>query len=429
MNNMEQTLTRLYQRRTFGIKLGLETEETLLAELGNPHHGFAAIHVAGTNGKGSVCALLESVLRTAGIRVGMYTSPHLVRFNERFRINGEDVGDDELMDAVARVEAAAETVQRETGNEPTFFECATAIAFDLFAQNGVQIAVVETGLGGRLDATNVVLPLMSIITRIGLEHTAYLGETIEEIAGEKAGIIKPGRPVVCGAMDDDAALTVRAIARDRGCRVSHVPECVGVRRTGVSVDGQKVVAESPEVSYGTLTLPLLGDHQIENLATALVALDVLEETAGVRISLEDVKKGVAGVRWVGRCQLVRREPPVVVDGAHNPQAAAALADTLSGVFGRAPLGLVLGMCGDKDLPGYLKPFRRLVKRCWTVPIDNARSADPTELAQAAAGEGWQAETCTLKEALDESAEWAAAEGGAVCVTGSLFLVGEVLANV
>lgn len=426
---MQNILDRLYQRRTFGIKLGLETEEALLSELGNPHHSFAAIHVAGTNGKGSVCALLASILEVAGIHVGLYTSPHLVSFNERFRIDGEDVGDDDLMESVVRVDAAADTVHRVTGNEPTFFECSTAIAFDLFARRGVQIAVVETGLGGRLDATNVVLPLMSIITRIGLEHTAYLGETIRDIASEKAGIIKRDRPVVCGAMDEVAVSTVRTIARERGCRVSFVPECVSVRRTRLGIDGQTVVAETPEIGYGTLTMPLLGDHQIENLATALAAVDALDGTAGIRISAADVKTGVSRVRWSGRCQLIGRTPPMVLDGAHNPQAAEALADTLRSVFRHQPCGLVLGMCGDKDLPRFLTPFRGLIRRCWAVPLTNERGVDPEEIVRAAAHEGWSVAACTLTDALTEASAWASDEDGVVCVAGSLFLVGDVLAKV
>ncbi len=424
-----ETLERLYGRRAFGVKLGLETEEALLAELGDPHLGFAAVHVAGTNGKGSVCALLASVLHAAGVPAGLFTSPHLVRFNERFRIDGVDVGDEELMAGVARVERAADKVLRDTGREATFFECATAIAFDLFARSGVRIAVIETGLGGRLDATNVVLPLMSVITRIGLEHTSCLGETLEEIAGEKAGIIKPGRPVVCGAMDDRALGAIRNIARERGCRVASVPECVGVRRTGSGIDAQRVVAESSEVSYGTLNLPLLGDHQVENLATALAAIDMLDEAAGIRLSVEDVRKGVAEVCWSGRCQVIGRDPLVLLDGAHNPQAAAVLAAALKSASGGKPCALVLGMCGDKDLPGYLRPFRHLVKRCWAVPIDNERSADPKEIALAAAREGWDAKVSSLSEALAESTAWAGSEDGVVCVTGSLYLVGEALAGV
>ncbi|MFC1498702.1 bifunctional folylpolyglutamate synthase/dihydrofolate synthase, partial [Verrucomicrobiota bacterium] len=212
---MNQALKKLYKRRSFGIKPGLDAERAMLSKLGNPQEEFLVVHVAGTNGKGSVCALLSSILRTAGYTVGLYTSPHLVRFNERIRVDDQEIGDDELAGVLDKIECVAADVARDMGQEPTFFECATAMAFKYFKEQDVRIAVVETGMGGRLDATNVLTPLISVITRISLEHTMYLGNDVEAVALEKCGIIKKGRPVVCGIMDALAHNMVKRSALEK----------------------------------------------------------------------------------------------------------------------------------------------------------------------------------------------------------------------
>lgn len=425
MRDLTSSLEKLFALHTFGIKPGLDTERELLARLANPQDRFAVIHIAGTNGKGSVSAMLDAVLRTAGYRVGLYTSPHLVRFNERIRVGGHSITDEELAELFDLMEPQAQAVKAATGREATFFEFTTALAFEYFRRKNVQLAVVETGMGGRLDATNVVTPLLSVITRIGLEHTEYLGATIEAIAGEKAGIIKAGRPVVCGAMPAGARDVIRAAAGERGALLVDATETAVVRRVSQSLAGQKLALSTGTRDYGTVTMSFLGKHQIENCATALAALETILD-AGVPVSEEAVRQGLAAARWPARLQVLSELPPVLLDGAHNPDGARVLAVALRELFGKRPVGLVWGMCGDKDALGFAKALGGRVKRCWAVPLRSERGVDPAKLALLACGEGWVAETRRLPEALDQARAWAAEEGGGVCIAGSLFLAGEVL---
>ena len=422
---MDKMLQTLYRRRRFGVKLGLEMEGTVLEALGNPHKSLACIHVAGTNGKGSVCALLEAALLACGYRTGLYTSPHLVRFNERFRINGVPIDDDQLYESLLTVEHAAIEARKAEGQETTFFECATAIAFHRFRAAPVQIAIMETGMGGRLDATNVVDPLISVITRVDFDHTLYLGDTLEKIAAEKAGIIKPGRPVVCGAMPEEARRVVHRVAREKGCLVADAQEFANVTVTGEGLSGQKLCVETTDQAYGTLRVPLLGRHQVENVATAVTAIDVLRSTARIPFEASAVAEGFSRVNWPGRCEVVKRDPPVILDGAHNPGGAAAFADTLSRVLDGKPVALIIGMCGDKDLAGILRPFRGIAKSIWAVRISNERGVGPEQILRQAGNLGWELHEAALPEALREAEAWAVANDGAVCAAGSLFLVGEI----
>lgn len=428
MKDLARSLERLYALRTFGIKPGLETTLALLDRLGNPQDSFAAVHVAGTNGKGSTCAMLEAVLRKTGLRVGLYTSPHLIRFNERIRVNGVEIGDEALAALFDDMEPHAAAVAA-TGREATFFEFTTALAFEHFRREKVQVAVVETGLGGRLDSTNVLTPLISVITRIGLEHTAYLGDTLEAIAGEKAGIIKPGRPVVCGATPPEALAVIRKTAGCRKAPFTYVGDSVSVRRVAQDLDGQKVSIAGSDAGYKPVTLKLLGKHQLENCATAVAALESLASCSPLAIPPEVIQAGLAEAVWPGRLDLLSREPPVILDGAHNPDGARTLATALHELFKRKKVALVWGMCDDKDALGFAKAMGAAVKRCWAVPIDTERSLAPGKLLQIARTEGWQAVASTLPEALEEAKSWARDNDGAVCIAGSLYLAGEVLDKV
>ena len=428
-DSLTASLERLYALRTFGIKPGLEAELALLEGLKNPQHAFAALHVAGTNGKGSVCAMLEAVLRQTGLKIGLYTSPHLVRFNERIRVDGRNIEDEELAALFEAMEpVAADVARTQEGREVTFFEFTTALAFEHFRRKGVQIAVVETGLGGRLDATNVVLPAVAAITRIGLEHTAHLGKTIEAIAGEKAGIVKAGRPVVCGAMPDEARAVILAASRERKAPFIDAGETVTVRRISQDLSGQKVAITGGDTDYGTVTLSLLGKHQLENVATVVTVLETLGGCSPVVVPPEAIRRGLAAACWPGRLQVLSQEPPVVLDGAHNPDAARALAAALKDVLKKRKVGLIWGMCDDKDALGFAKALGGQVHRCWAVPIATARSVAPEKLALLARGEGWETKVSTVTQAIDEARSWAGECGGAVCITGSLFLAGEVLAG-
>jgi dihydrofolate synthase/folylpolyglutamate synthase len=422
---LEQKLERLYACRNSGIKFGLDVQRELMGILGNPQDSYAVIHVAGTNGKGSVCTIIESILRTAGVKVGLYTSPHLVEFNERITVNGVRATDGELLGLSKVVDAAIPQVDKVTGREPSFFEYSTAMAFKHFADNGVQVAVLETGMGGRLDATNVVNPMISVITRISLEHTEYLGSDIASIAKEKAGIIKPGRPVVCGAMPIEAKRVISEGARDAGSLFRDVEDTVSINMTGMSLSETKASASTEGRNYGALRMKLIGTHQIENLATAIAAVEEVERVMGVDLPEDAVKVGLAEAVWPGRFHVLSTEPPMILDGAHNAGAAQVLDDTLRKVCGKKPLGLILGVCGDKDLVGMLEGFSNL-KRIWAVGIGNERSMSADEIAASAIAMGYQCEPSDLPEALHDAEEWAIGCDGVVCIAGSLFLAGEVL---
>lgn len=423
---LPEVLARLYRRHTFGIKLGLHVEEALLLRLGNPEKQFATIHVAGTNGKGSVCVLLESILRAAGYRTGLYTSPHLVRLNERIRVGGKEISDGELLCLLDDLESHSSAVEAELGQTPTFFELTTAAAFEHFRRSAVQVAVVEVGLGGRLDATNVVMPLVSVITGIGLEHTQYLGPDLESIAREKAGIVKGGRPVVCGAAPDEARQAIEAACAERRAPFFDALERVSVRVTGESLGGQKVGVEGDAVSYGTMRLPLVGRHQAGNLATAVAAIEVAVD-CGLPMGEGAVKAGVEAVVWPGRFQILSSQPPVILDGAHNPPAAVALGATLKRLLKRKPLALVVGMCDDKDVERFFSALGAPARRCWVVPLCTERSAPCERVMAAARRGGCEVLATDLATALRDAPAWAEEAGGAVCITGSLYLVGEVLA--
>ncbi|MFC1452484.1 bifunctional folylpolyglutamate synthase/dihydrofolate synthase [Verrucomicrobiota bacterium] len=424
---VKAALEKLYARRRFGIRMGLEVERELLRQLGDPQNCCPAIHVAGTNGKGSVCAILDSVLRAGGQRrVGLYTSPHLVRFNERIRVNGRQIEDGEVAELIVRVEEAGQCAEDRAGETPTFFESTTAMAFEHFRGQGIDIGVIETGMGGRLDATNLIDPLVSVITPIGMEHSAYLGSDVESIAGEKAGIIKQGRPVVMGSdMPGPAADVIRLACRERRSALVEVGDRVSIRVLSAGLRGRKLSVETPETVYGTVFFPLAGRHQLGNLATALTVLEAVR-AAGMSLTDEQIKAGIGDVSWPGRFQVLSEDPPVVLDGAHNPTASAALAATLRELLGKRRVELVVGMCADKDVGGFLAPLSRLGERAWVVPVGNERSVPPEDMVSAGRRHGLECRQAEVAEAVQEATEAARSGGGAVCITGSLFLVGEVL---
>jgi dihydrofolate synthase/folylpolyglutamate synthase len=426
VNELQLGLDRLFKRHRFGIKMGLDVEPAILTLLGNPEKIFPVVHVAGTNGKGSTCAIIRSILTAAGYRVGLYTSPHLVKFNERFQVDGVSINDEELSELVSRIESVTDKVTEKMGQDPTFFECATAMAFEYFRQKKVDSDIIETGMGGRLDATNVVSPLVSVITRISLEHTQYLGDTLADIAFEKAGIIKSGLPVVVGAMDVRASAVLEKIAAERGCLYVDAMGYASVFSESTDLRGQQVTVDTVHRNYGSARFPLLGKFQLENLATAISTIDVLHNIAGLDISKDAVTDGVSATVWPGRCQVIKTTPPVILDGAHNPDAAKALAEVLKDNAADRPVGLIIGMCGDKEPRQFLHYFSQVAAKLWIVPIDNERNMSPDMLLNAATVVGIPSVAATLSQAIQEAAEWATVENGVVCITGSLFLVGEVL---
>ena len=425
--SLDAALGRLYLRATHGIRPGTERIRRILDDLGRPERAFASIHVAGTNGKGSVCAMVESILRAEGVRTGLYTSPHLVRFHERVRVNGEPVGDADLAACIDAVEEAAARVAADGAGEATFFEIGTAVAFEHFRRAGVQAAVVETGLGGRWDATNVIVPLVSAICEVDLDHCEYLGRTVADVAAEKAGIIKPGRPVVCGATHPGAAAVIRAAADAAGAPVIDASSAVSVRRTPAGLDGQRLSISTAGRDLPPVRLPLLGRHQAANAAVAVAVVEAFGAAAGAEIGTEAFVRGLESVRWPARLQVLERDPPVLLDGAHNPHGARALAAALGELRGGHPIGLVAGILADKDAAGFFRAMAPAVARCWTVPVRCERASPPAALRDAARAAGIEAAAAdSVGAAVGEAREWARGAGGWICIAGSLYLAGEVL---
>lgn len=425
--DLERALALLYRRNIHTVKLGLEPVRALLDELGRPQDSFLSIHVAGTNGKGSTCAMLASILNAAGLRTGLYTSPHLIRFNERINVSGEPISDEALGELLPAVENAAAAAAARTGErDVTFFEFTTALAFEHFRRRKVQVAVVETGMGGRLDATNVLEPLLCAITSIGLDHAEHLGETIEAIAAEKAGIIKPSRAVVVGDVSPEALAVIRETAARQGSEVLVARDAVTVSRKIQTLVGQRIKIETSDSHFGPLTLPLAGPHQLGNAAVVVAAIERLRDEFQLPIPHEAVSKGLEETRWPARFQAVSMDPPTIIDGAHNEEAARVLGRTLHDLSEGRPLALVFGFLREKNAPAFLRELASRVKVSWAVPVHNPRAMPLDEVISAARQCGLEPKPMNLKQAIREAQAWAREHGGIVCVTGSLYLAGEAL---
>jgi dihydrofolate synthase/folylpolyglutamate synthase len=426
--DLEAFLKDLYFRRARGVKLGLETTRELVRLLGRPDVHPGIVHVAGTNGKGSVTAMAGSIFRAAGKRTAVFTSPHLVRFNERFAVDGDPIPDAELLEILKEVDRAAIEVAAHPGlRHPTFFEFTTAAALLWFSRMDVDAMVLETGLGGRLDATNVVQPALSAITSIAVDHVSFLGSTIEAIAREKAGIIKPGVPVVMGAMDPAARSVVMEAAESREAPAIEANEWVTVRLLDRDLGGQRIEMETPEGVYGPLTLPLLGDHQLENAATAVAAVETWAQRKGLPLPKTAVVQGLESVSWPGRAQVLSRDPVVVLDAAHNPAGFASLFCTLEAICPGRPVGLVAAFSKEKDVEAILQCAGGAVSASWLTELDNPAALPVEVAARAGRAAGLNPVCLERDEAIREAVAWAARRGGVVCIAGSVYLAGEVLA--
>ncbi len=416
-SSYDETLERLFALQKFGIKLGLNSTQNLLGRLGDPHLKVPCLHIAGTSGTGSVGAICEATLREARLRVGFYTSPHLIRFTERFRLNGREISPRRVVDLARQVEKVM-----DPGEPPTFFEVVTAMAFLYFAEEVVDLLVLETGMGGRLDATNVCRPLVTVITNIGLEHQQYLGSTLAAIAGEKAGIIKPGVPLVHGVAQPAARRVVEARAAELGAPVIRKGRELSLRR---HPDGSFDLG-GRLWHFQRLATNLAGHHQPGN---ACLALGALEEAckAGVRVAPQDFAKGLGQVDWPGRLERIPTgpgEPALWLDGAHNLHGIRVLLDNLDLLRREGgPLVMVLGIMADKDYPAMLAALVPAADRVVFSAPDYARAARPEVLAQAAPA-GTPHEVVAGLDAAIRRAQELAGPGGTVLVAGSLFTVGE-----
>lgn len=416
-NAYTQCLDAMYGMRRFGIILGLSTITNILDGLGNPQRAFSAIHIAGTNGKGSIASTLATILQRAGYRVGLYTSPHLIRFNERICINKKPISDDAVVEAWEAVRSV-----HHGDREPTFFEFSTAMAFYAFGQHDVDYAVIETGMGGRMDATNVVSPELSIITNISLEHKSYLGRTIAAITGEKAGIIKRGVPVVTGVSQKSARLVIEKTASGQSAPLYMKGRDFRVRRTGKD----RFSYSGIDHRWPGMRTGLMGGHQVDNASLVLAACEVLMRNR-TRLSREHIQTGLAQNRWPGRLEVVCQKPYVVLDGAHNLMAARRLGRFLQEALAGRRITMVAGILDDKPYRAILKdllvPCSRLII---TRPkIDRSL---PPETLEAVAGP--LVSDIRVIDDVGDAVRHAIASSGpddAVCVAGSLYVVGEAKA--
>jgi dihydrofolate synthase/folylpolyglutamate synthase len=424
----QQLLDYLYSFVDFSLQKNLQFDPDrfnlqrirAFAELlGNPHLSYPVIHVAGSKGKGSVSALCASALKTGGYRTGLYISPHLNDYNERIQINGSPISHGELIRLVDELKPAIESVP-----ELSTFEITTGLAFLYFARQEVDIAVIEVGLGGRLDATNIVNPLISVITTLGYEHTALLGNTLTQIAGEKAGIIKPGRPVVLAPQVDEARLTVERIASERRSSLVVVGRDYLFQPGPHSLDGQWFQVWKPaDSTQASLKIPLLGYHQLENAATAYAALDTAR-FHGLNIPQPALEEGFASVTWPGRFEVLQQDPALVIDSAHTRDAAHKLRVTLEDYFPGIPVVLVFGASDDKDIQGMFAELAGRVKLVIATRADHPRAIETQALLEIASAAGLEGR---IVERVDGALEEALQEAGGeamVLVAGSIFVTAE-----
>ena len=400
-----------------GSRPGLERITELLGKLNNPQDGLKFIHIAGTNGKGSNSAMLESILRAAGYKTGLFVSPYIKHFNERICVNGKPISDGDLAAATAAVRPFADSMS----DAPTEFELITAIGLVHFLKEKCDVIVLETGMGGRLDSTNVIKdPLACVITGIAMDHTAFLGDTVEKVAAEKAGIIKKGSPVVWGGYDKGARGVIEAKAQEMGSFF------VAAEDTPMTV--REMTLSGTVVDYGKregVQLPLLGTYQPQNLATVLSTVDVLQAN-GVKISEEAVREGIATVRWRGRFEKLCDTPLIFSDGAHNPEGIAAAAKGIKQYFPDRPVALLTGVMADKDYTDMVRMLAPVTCRVFTLTPDNPRSLSAAEYAEVYRKAGIEASAHdTVEQAVAAAVAYARDTGTPLFSLGSLYMYVEV----
>lgn len=414
----DEALEYIHGTSNFFCKPGLERIGALCRALGDPQDSLKYIHVAGTNGKGSTSSMLASILKEAGYKVGLYTSPYIYRFNERIKVDGKDISDGDLVELVERVKPIADAMT----DKPTEFELITAIAFLHFKRCGCDIVVLEVGMGGRFDATNIIKsPLLSIITGIALDHTAFLGDTVEKIAYEKAGIIKSGSPVLWCGRDAAAERVIREIAEERGCEFYRV-------RYELTEVHESTLAGT-RFSYGEyrdVLIRLLGAYQPHNASGVLEAVEILRKN-GVKIDTGAVYRGLAATRWRARFEVIATDPTVIFDGAHNPEGIAAAVESIKNYYPQGRVTVFTGVLADKDYRTVARSIAEVASSAYTITPDNPRALSAEDYAEVLRGYGVDALPCeSVEAALGAAIERARRDGGAVCCLGSLYTYSSVI---
>lgn len=415
--NYSQALEYIHSVEWLGSRPGLSRTEELLQKLGNPEKCLKFVHVAGTNGKGSTCSMCESVLRSAGYKVGLYTSPYIVRFNERMCVNGEPISDTELAELVEIIKPIADGMS----DKPTEFEIITALAFLYFKRHACDIVVLEVGMGGRLDSTNIIdSPTVSVITGVAIDHVSVLGNTVAEIAKEKAGIIKQSRPVVYGGRDDVAFEVICDKAKE--CQSE-------VTRTAVSaISVNKMSVEGTVFGYGGLAdikLSLCGSYQPENAATVIETVRVLNRE-GFDISETALREGLKNAKWRARFELLEKEPPVIFDGSHNMQGVKAAAESIKRFFGKEKVILLMGVLADKEWKKMLDELLPLTRKMYCVTPNSPRALDSCTLAAECGSRGVPSKAfSTINDGVREAFEEAKTQNMPLVMLGSLYMYGDV----
>ena len=402
-------------------KPGLERIGELCERLGHPEKGLKFIHVAGTNGKGSTSAMLDSVLRAAGYKTGLYTSPYIRVFNERMRINGENISNEELAELTEYIKPIADGMT----DSPTEFELITALAFEYFARNNCDVVILEAGMGGRLDSTNIIdTSILSIITGIALDHTAFLGDTVEKIATEKAGIIKENTPILYGGTDESAKAVIKARAEEMNSRF----ECVDYAKLNVkdmTLDG--TVFDFSE--FKDLKISLLGSYQPRNAVIVVSAVEILRQN-GVEINGDALREGLCSAQWQGRFEILSHDPLIIFDGAHNPQGIEAAVESIKLYFKEQKVCIVTGVLRDKDYTHIAKMLSTVAMKAFTFTPDSPRALDASDYAKTLASAGLTAESSdTVRDALNKAKLYAIEHSRPVICAGSLYAYAEIIENI
>lgn len=420
--NYVESLAYLESVGKFGIQLGMERIEGLLKELDNPEQKIKTVHVTGTNGKGSVSSMITNILLAADLKVGKFTSPHLVKYNERININSQDISDEDFAVAITAVKQAADNiVKKGVCEQPTQFELLTAAAFLYFYLQKVDYAVIEVGMGGLWDSTNVITPVVSVITNVTLDHTDRCGTTVERIAMQKAGIIKEKVPVVTAAEGNEALGPIVSFAMFKEAPVYLYGKAFYGTEIESSMEGQKFTLHAGDFYASDYEIKLPGEHQIKNTSVAIVAAKLVSKQ-DERINELALHIGVANTLWPGRLERIKKNPDIILDGAHNPSGAEALRKALDKYYPQQKVHFVFGMMGDKDMSGVIKTLIHEDDVVYTVRADQGnRAAEASTLAELIG------KNAVAKDSLEEAYDLAlknAGEKGIVCVCGSLYLVGE-----
>jgi len=422
----KRCLEKIYKLGRFGIKLELDTISNILSQLDTPQNNYNMVHVAGTNGKGSTATCIASILSAAGFKTGIYTSPHLVRFNERICVNGRQISDTEVVSAYEAINAADNKLCQGS-RRATFFEIVTAMAFYHFAKEKVEWAVIETGMGGRFDATNVITPKVSVITNLSIEHSDYLGHTIRDLAREKGGIIKPGVPAVTAVSQPSGIDRLTQITNDRGSALYQFKNHFSIRKTpGRPTYNYKGIYQN----FKGLTKPLPGEHQRENLSLALAAVELMfeqnkETDPRYELTQELIHKGLARVQWPGRLEKIMDHPLVILDGAHNLKASVLLGKYLNQTLGDKKLTLVIGILDDKPYEAMLTQLLPRAQRVIVTKAKIDRSIEPAVLT-AAAKKIFKGELQVIDD-VKEAISYAiskSCKNDAICIAGFLYVAGE-----